>query len=82
MILELLTLAQLSIGQGATIHSFTDEEMSLKLMEMGCTPGEKVKIYSIAPFGDPIAISVSGYMLSLRMAEASTILVSCENIDS
>ncbi len=50
--------------------------MALKLLEMGCTPGEVVKLDRIAPLGDPIAISVAGYLLSLRKAEASTVLVS------
>ena len=72
---QLNTLAQLNIGESAIIDSFTDIEMSLKLMEMGCTPGEKVQIDCIAPLGDPIAISVSGYLLSLRIAEASTIVI-------
>lgn len=49
--------------------------MALKLLEMGCTPGETVTLDRIAPMGDPIAISVSGYLLSLRKEEASTILV-------
>lgn len=69
-------LSQLKIGQSAIIDSFTDKDMALKLVEMGCTPGEVVKLNFIAPFGDPIAIYVSGYMLSLRRAEASTVLVS------
>lgn len=75
------TLAQLNKGEIAIIDSFTDEEMSLKLLEMGCTPGEKVVIDKIAPLGDPIAISVSGYMLSLRKAEASTVVVHYEGLN-
>lgn len=73
---ELKNLSQLKIGESAIIDSFTDEKMALKLLEMGCTPGEIVKLDRIAPMGDPIAISVSGYLLSLRKAEASTVLVS------
>ncbi len=73
---KLKNLSQLEIGQSAIIDSFTDKVMALKLLEMGCTPGELVKLDRIAPLGDPIAISVSGYMLSLRKSEASTILVS------
>ena len=69
-------LAQLEIGQSAIINSFTDKHMALKLLEMGCTPGEVVQLDRIAPIGHPIAIRVSGYLLSLRKAEASTILVS------
>lgn len=72
----LLHLSDLKIGESAIIDSFMDKEMSLKLLEMGCTPGEIVKLERIAPMGDPIAISVSGYLLSLRKAEASTVMVS------
>lgn len=69
-------LSQLKIGESGTIDSFTDKVMSLKLLEMGCTPGEIVTLDRIAPMGDPIAIKVSGYLLSLRKEEASTVLVS------
>lgn len=73
------TLDRLNLGESAIIESFTDDIMSLKLLEMGCVPGEKVRLSKIAPLGDPIAISVSGYTLSLRREEASTVLVK-ENI--
>jgi ferrous iron transport protein A len=73
---KLITLSSMKIGQRGLIDSFTDENISLKLMEMGCTPGEEVTLDKIAPMGDPIAIKVSGYTLSLRKAEASTVLVS------
>jgi ferrous iron transport protein A len=77
MLVDMSTnLAQLKLGQSAVIDSFTDKQMALKLLEMGCTPGEVVKIDHVAPMGDPIAIRVSGYLLSLRKAEASTVLVS------
>jgi ferrous iron transport protein A len=70
-----MNLAQLPIGRKAVITAFTDEEMSLKLLEMGCLPGEEVRIDRIAPLGDPIAVSVAGYVLSMRKAEAATILI-------
>jgi ferrous iron transport protein A len=44
-------------------------------MEMGCVPGERVKVEQMAPLGDPISISVAGYCLSLRLNEAENILV-------
>ena len=69
------TLDTLKLGQSATIQEFTDDFLSLKFIEMGCLPGEKVKLTNIAPFGDPIAIEVSGYLLSLRKQEAATIIV-------
>ena len=68
-------LAGLCPGEKAVIDSFTDPELSLKLLEMGCTPGEEVCLEKVAPFGDPIAINISGYVLSLRKAEAETILI-------
>ena len=68
-------LADLKLGQYATIDSFSDKELALKLMEMGCLPGETVVIERKAPFGDPIAIAISGYLLSLRKKDAATILV-------
>lgn len=69
------TLADLSVGEYAVIDSFTDKEISIKLLEMGCLPGEIVQLRNIAPFGDPIAISVSGYILGLRKAEASSVII-------
>ncbi|MFI5150352.1 MAG: ferrous iron transport protein A [Bacteroidia bacterium] len=68
-------LSELEVGEHAIIDSFTDPVMSLKLLEMGCTPGETVQLVKVAPMGDPIAISVSGYLLSMRKAEASTVLI-------
>ena len=68
-------LAELKTGESAIILSFSDLEMSLKFLEMGCIPGELVRMERVAPLGDPIAISVSGYLLSMRKAEAATILI-------
>ena len=69
------TLSDLSTGESGIIKEFTDLEMSVKLMEMGCLPGEPVYVERIAPLGDPIAVTVSGYQLSLRKQEASTIIL-------
>ncbi|WP_144080200.1 FeoA family protein [Flectobacillus major] len=69
------TVADLKIGERGVIVSFSDEVLSLKLLEMGCLPGTQVTMTHIAPFGDPIAVKVSGYVLSMRKEEASTIVV-------
>ncbi|MCX8480023.1 MAG: hypothetical protein RL138_811 [Bacteroidota bacterium] len=71
----MLPLSKLKIGQLGVVSSFTDEGVSTKLMEMGCLPGEVVKVINIAPLGDPIAISVAGYELSLRLEEAASVMV-------
>lgn len=70
-----MKLSQLSPGQKGTIVSFTDAEMSVKLMEMGCLPGEVVEVERCAPLGDPIAIRVAGYQLCLRKTEAAVIII-------
>ncbi len=75
----ILLLSQLKRGQPGIIDSFTDYELSLKLLEMGCIPGEQIEVIRIAPLGDPIAVSVSGYMLSLRKEEAATVRVKLIN---
>lgn len=68
-------LSEVKIGTTVIIHSFEQDEIFIKLMEMGCLPGEKIRVDQIAPLGDPISISVSGYNLSLRLNEAEKILV-------
>lgn len=68
-------LSKIAVGETVTIHSFESDDIFLKLMEMGCVPGEKVKIEQIAPMKDPISILISGYKLSLRLEEAEKIWV-------
>ena len=68
-------LSSLKIGEEAVIDSFTDEELTLKFLEMGCLPGELVSLERIAPLGDPIVIAVAGYLLSMRKEEAATVVV-------
>jgi len=69
-------LSELKMGESGVIHSFENDEIFLKLMEMGCIPGELITVEQIAPLGDPISISVAGYQLSLRMNEADSIFIS------
>ncbi len=69
------TVAQMIPGETAVISGFTDEEISVKLLEMGFLPGTAVRFNFTAPFGDPVCVSVSGYDLSLRLEEAATISI-------
>ncbi len=69
------SVVDLSPGESAMISGLMDDTLSLKLMEMGCLPGSRIKFNFAAPFGDPICVSVSGYNLSLRLDEAITISI-------
>ena len=68
-------LSELESGSIAKICSFENNDLFLKLMEMGCLPGAAIRYNFSAAFGDPICISVSGYELSLRLEEAATISI-------
>ncbi len=74
------SLCDLKIGEKAVIREIEGDVLLLKLMEMGCLPGEIIKLTEIAPMGDPIAIEVQGYKLSLRLSEA--LLVKIEKINT
>ncbi len=69
-------LSDLHIGEEAVVAAFSNEDVSLKLMEMGMVPGERISVERIAPLGDPIAVWVSGYLLSLRKEDAASVVVS------
>ncbi len=68
-------LSEIGVGRRVKISSIENDDNLIKLMEMGCVPGEVVQVEQIAPLGDPISISVAGYSLSLRISEAESILV-------
>lgn len=68
-------LSEIKVGRSVIIKSFEKDDIFLKLMEMGCVPGEIIIVDQIAPLGDPISILVAGYNLSLRINEAENIWV-------
>ena len=68
-------LSVLKVGEVGVIDSFTQDDISIKLMEMGCVPGETIRIEQVAPLGGPICVTVAGYNLSLRLDEADSIMV-------
>ena len=68
-------LSEVKQGKKVIITSFEKDDIFLKLMEMGCVPGERVRVDQVAPFGDPISITVAGYNLSLRLDEAENIFM-------
>jgi ferrous iron transport protein A len=73
-----MRLSQLPKGIRAIIKSHDEGDFQLTLMEMGCVPGEAVWIEMIAPMGDPLAIQIAGYHLSIRKKDADKIWVVTE----
>ena len=68
-------LADLKVGTKGEMCMITDPYLEQKLLEMGCTPGEKIQLIRKAPFGGPIAILVSSYILSVRKDDAEKIAI-------
>jgi ferrous iron transport protein A len=76
---KVVRLSQLPSGKRAVIKEHDQTDFKLTLMEMGCIPGEPVWIEMIAPMGDPLAIRIAGYYLSIRKQDADNIWVSIDN---
>lgn len=57
------------------VQGLAPSDISSKLLEMGLYDGQEVEVLFKAPFGDPIAVNVGGYVLSLRLAEAAMVEV-------
>ena len=68
-------LAELLIGSKGEMIQISDNSLEQKLLEMGCTPGEQFEVVRKAPFGGPIAILISSYVLSIREEDARSIKV-------
>ena len=67
-------LEQLSVGARARVEQVTgQDEISLRLMEMGVVPGVELELVGKAPLGDPLELELRGYRLSVRKSEARRI---------
>lgn len=69
------TIASLKKGQKAIIKDFDADVIPLKLLEMGCLPGNMVELLQIAPFGDPLYLDINGSHLAIRIETAREIEV-------
>ena len=69
------TLYDLAPGQSGVIRAVGNQSGAVKrrLIDMGLTPGTRVTVNKIAPLGDPLEVSLRGYVLSLRRADAAQI---------
>lgn len=79
----MISIAALKPGQKGIIEEFPEDEIPIKLLELGCLPGNTVELVQVAPFKDPIYINVNGSHIAIRRAMASQILISlAEDPDS
>jgi ferrous iron transport protein A len=69
------TVDQLKKGEQARIVDFNLDEIPLKLLEMGCLPGNIIKLVQIAPLGDPIYLNINDSHLAIRKETAKEIIV-------
>ena len=68
-------ITHLKRGEQATIISFNEEKVPLKLLEMGCLPGNIVIMMGSAPFQDPIYLNINGTHLAIRRETAQQIII-------
>jgi ferrous iron transport protein A len=69
----MLTIASLKKGQRAIIKEFSADIVPLKLLEMGCLPGNEVALVQTAPFQDPLYLNINGSHLAIRKVTAAQI---------
>ncbi|WP_428223756.1 FeoA family protein [Flavobacterium sp.] len=70
-----INLSQLIQGQKGIIEDFDIDHVPLKLLEMGCLPGNEVQLLQVAPMGDPLYLLVNDSHLAIRKETAQAIQV-------
>jgi len=71
-----MTLKDVKIGKSATVVKLNGEgAVKRRIMDMGITKGVQITVRKVAPLGDPIELTVRGYELSVRKADAEMIEV-------
>jgi len=77
-----MTLKDVKPGVSVTVIcvlGHRDDEIKRRIMDVGILPGARLEVIKIAPFGDPIQVSLLGFDLILRKSEASKIIVQVED---
>ena len=74
-----MTISDLKQGETATIVDCSSEDIPLKLLEMGCLPGNEVTLLQIAPLRDPLYLNINGSLLAIRKETASLIQIEKTN---
>lgn len=68
-----ITVAHLKLGEKGIIKEFPQDILPIKLLELGCLPGNTVEMIQIAPLKDPIYINVNGSHIAIRRSVAELI---------
>lgn len=74
-----ITLADIKRGQQGVITDVSSIHIPLKLLEMGCLPGNQVELLQVAPFADPLYLNINGTHLAIRKETAIHILIEISN---
>lgn len=74
-----MTLADIKRGQRGVITDVSSIYIPLKLLEMGCLPGNSVELVQVAPFADPMYLNINGTHLAIRKETAIHILIELSN---
>lgn len=72
-------LSEIADGQEVWVMKIASSVLRVKLLEMGLLEDQPIRVLFRAPFGDPMAIDVNGYVLSLRLNEAKLVSVSSKS---
>ena len=73
-------LNEFSVGEKGVVLKIEGEgKIRRRLFDMGATPGAEIYLRKLAPLGDPLEITVRGYELTLRKAEASCVCMEVKN---
>ena len=76
-----MTLAELKRGETAIIKEVVTDAIPLKLIEMGCLPGNAVELIQLAPFKDPMYLNINGCHLAIRRETALQITITHKHSD-
>lgn len=70
------TMREVNVGETVTVKKLVGQgAVKRRIMDMGITKGVEIYVRKFAPLGDPIEVTVRGYELSLRKADAEMIVV-------
>lgn len=74
-------LNEFSVGErGAVVRIEGEGQVYRRLLDMGITPGAEIVLRKLAPLGDPVEVTLRGYELTLRKAEAASVVMRSEGM--